>query len=128
MSIRGTISVIAPQFDSLLTETMNAAINLAQIQSAPSVWGELFEPGVANLTAHILTLRAKAIDLADSEIFAAGSVTSVKTGDLAVSFGATGAATASGDEVSLRTTSYGLEYLRLQSMLAHQPLVIGGTI
>lgn len=128
MSIRGTISVIAPQFDDLLTETMNAAISLAMLQFAASVWGQLFEAGVANLTAHILTLRAKAVLLADAEIAAAGPVAAVKTGNLSVTFGAVGAATATADEVSLRTTSYGLEYLRLRSMLAHQPLVIGGTI
>lgn len=128
MSIRGHISLIAPQFDDLLTETMDAAINAAMLQLAAPVWAELFEAGVANLAAHILTLRAKAVLLADAEIAAAGPVASVKTGDLAVTFGAVGAATASGGEASLRTTSYGLEYLRLRSMLAAQPFVIGVTI
>ncbi len=128
MSIRTHISLIAPQFDELPTALMNEAIGIALLQFATSVWGVLLESGVANLVAHALTLRAKALQLADSEIAAAGAVNAVKTGDLSVSFGATGAATASAGETALRTTTYGLEYLRLREMLVTQPFVIGGTI
>ena len=121
------MSVIAAQFDTLPTPTLDAAINIAQRQVTASTWAELFEDGVANLTAHILTLAARSKEAADAGIFAAGAMTSIKTADLAVGFGATGAATAKADEAALRTTTYGLEYLRLRSMLPFQPLVFGGT-
>lgn len=120
-----TLVRIAPQYATEDPAVLVAFLSDAALQMAAPVWGRIFELGAANLAAHMLTLRDRSLATAGdgSGMAAVGGPNSIRTGGLSINFGAVGAATASGSEVALRTTPYGLEFLRLRSLLLTTPVV-----
>lgn len=125
MSAVDVLLRVAPQFAGEATATLEAYLGDAALQLAPTVWGVLFEQATAQLAAHLMTLRDRAQATAGdgSGMVPAGGVTSVRTGGLGLTFGAVGAATAGAGEAALRTTPYGLEFLRLRSLVLTTPIV-----
>jgi len=98
-------------------------IETATSQMSVTRWGKLFELGAITLAAHMLALRKRSLAAAGSALGGpVGGLTALSTGDESISFGAVGAATAGDEDTSLRTTPYGLEYLRLKSMLVLTPI------
>ncbi len=92
------LPVIAPEFAGV---DLPAAIEVADMQIAPGLCGDKRPLLVAYLAAHILTIGKRK--------GTAGGVSSVKEGNLAISY--SGASGSAGD--SLGATSYGAEYDRL---------------
>lgn len=123
-----TLRTLYPEFadtsaypDATVTIFIDAAASELDVE----VWGELFARGALALAAHMMALAKRSSGAAAStESLPGGAVTSMRTGDEAISFGAVGAATASPSEVSLRTTAYGLEYLRLEAKVIGSPLYV----
>lgn len=105
MTVDAKLTLIAPELDSLTQQERDDTIALSELQVGADFCGggELRELAVAYLTAHSLTLRARAGN--------AGAVGSVSEGDLSITYRSAGGAT--GLE-GLSTTSYGQEYERLK--------------
>lgn len=91
------LPVIAPEFAGV--DAANA-IAIAEMQVADGLCGDRRPLLVAYLTAHILTMGNRQ--------GSAGGVTSLKEGNLSITYGAN----AGGD--NLQSTSYGAEYHRLK--------------
>ncbi|MBT8412480.1 MAG: DUF4054 domain-containing protein [Octadecabacter sp.] len=97
------LPVIAPEFAGV---DATDAIAVAEIQVAPGLCGDKRPLLIAYLTAHILSIGARAGG-------AAGGVSSLKEGQLGITYG--GAGEAGG---SLGATSYGAEYDRMSRACA----------
>jgi hypothetical protein len=105
---------IAPEFAD--RADLNEWIFQASSQLSPDAWGNLYALGACYLAAHLLTISV-------GEQFSsggAGPVTSVKEGDLSLSFGSLSAA---GSDQYYLTTKYGAEYLRMRRTLVLTPRV-----
>lgn len=99
------------------------ALTDAALELEEDVWCLRFDPGTIALAAHMLELGART-SAAGAGNAGQGGVQMIKTGDEQIAFAAVGAATAKGDEVSLRTTPYGLEFLRIQAMVPRPFFVV----
>lgn len=87
------------------------------------VWGRFYNPGVCALAAHLLELSARSA-AGGAGAAGQGGVQQVRTGDEQIAYAAVGAATARADEVGLRTTPYGLEFLRIQGCVVTPYFVV----
>lgn len=103
--------------------TVSAFIADAEAELDVEVWAELFERGTIALAAHMLEVGRRAA-LAGAGAASAGGVSQVKTGDEQVTFAAVGVSTARGDEASLKTTPYGLEFLRIEAQVVRPYFVV----
>lgn len=125
-----------PAYDGVADGTVTTLIELAvqEIGVVMDVWGELYGQAVAALTAHMLEVRARSAASAGaggagSGATAAGAATSIKTGDLSISYSDLSGAIAGkagaglGDAV-LATTVGGQDYLRLRSRLPNIAMVV----
>ena len=120
--------LIMPEFADqtvYTSELLDVVISDASLEPSVEIWGSLWTIGVFNLAAHKLALWKRS-QAAVGNAFGAsvGGVNSIRTGDEQINFGAVGAATASGADASLKTTPYGLEYIRLRDNLVSAPLVV----
>lgn len=116
-TIAGAVAVIAPQYAS--DARLSAVVDYVILQMSPIAWGSQYVAGAANLAAHVLTLADRGTMAGTTGYGAAGPVTGKSEGQSSVSFGmAAGLQSATIGDASLSTTQYGLEYMRLRSMLA----------
>ena len=99
------------------------AITDAQNELESDTWAHLYDRACLALAAHTSELGARAA-LGGAGLAGAGTASQFKTGDEAITFVAVGAATATASEVSLRTTPYGLEFLRLQGQVIRPFFVV----
>lgn len=102
---------------------VQAALDSAAAELAQDVWCATWTPGVLALAAHSLEIYARTL-AAGAGNAGQGGIAAIKTGDEQITFGAVGAAIATGDEAALRTTPYGLEFLRLQETRVVTPFFV----
>lgn len=100
MSASSILSAIAPQFDS--NDKRSEHLQLAALRTSECVFGDKYDYAVALRAAHTLALSTRAKSTGGG----AGSVSSVKEGDLSISLsGVTGGV----NSADLSQTSYGVE-------------------
>ena len=102
---------------------VQAALDSAAAELAQDVWCEFWTPGVLALAAHQLEIYARTLQTSAGNA-GQGGIAAIKTGDEQITFGAVGAATADPSETALRTTPYGIEFLRLQTTRVVRPFFI----
>src|SRR5690554_4956974 len=105
---------IAPEFASEDAARLDLFVELAAARISASVFGKVYPQALAYLTAHLLSVSARA---STSGAGAAGPVTSATTGGVSVSYGQV-AASVSVTDAALSTTAYGLEFLALRNSRA----------
>jgi len=121
-----------PEFADVLIypdATVDYFIGLAAGEMEAVIWGFFFDPGALALAAHMMKIAKDSAAAGSGGIAPPGAITQVKTGDLQVSYGSTagGGASIPGDE-GLRTTIYGLEYIRLRELVVATPFTIGPVV
>jgi hypothetical protein len=116
MSASSVLSVIASKYDSVANR--NEFIALAELRVNRCWFGEKADLAVAYMAAHLITLDGENSIRSNGE---AGSITSKREGDLAISFSSTSVA---GDGEDLNLTHYGVQY---QSLASGSGLAIGVT-
>jgi len=104
-----TLTLLAPEFDSLDSSVREGFLTLAADQLQSGAWGSLYQQAVVRLAAHMLTLRQRAQDGSGG----AGPVVSVEAGRQKVAFGAVVGVLSA--EAKLATTSHGIEFLNLRA-------------
>lgn len=112
---RDVVKFVAPEFDSLPDATIDMAIEFAVQRVSARAFGSLYQQATAYLAAHILATR----DGIAAESGITGGITSVRTGDLAVSGGAL--TTGTTEEAAIGSTSYGARFLELRAQLPIRP-------
>lgn len=112
---------IAPEFEDEANARLETALTLAAERLEPTAWGRLYLQAVCYLAAHILKLRALSASPASSTGFV-GAVTSVRSGDLAISGPGFGAGS-DNDEEGLKTTAYGQAFLDLRKLVPITPFI-----
>jgi len=100
MSVDSTLLLIAPEHAAIAEADRLAVADLAAL-SVGDVFADKKELATAYLTAHMLTIAGRS--------GSAGSIQSVKEGDLSLSY-----SKGEGSEDSLSATSYGCEFKRLR--------------
>lgn len=123
------LRLIAPQYATISDGDAQAWIDLAASSVANAdLWGAVYPEALANLAAHLMTRAGVGTSPAagDAASTIGGSITSLRTGDLAVSYGGTGGAGAGrssdGSDDDYTTTKYGLRFIALrQSRAARAP-------
>ena len=105
---------VAPEFAA---DTRLASF-LAKAERAHSIapWGAVYADAMAYYAAHLLTRQKETAAASSAAAESAGGVTSRSAGDLAEGYGdaSAGGTTVPDADVDLRTTRYGLAYLRLR--------------
>lgn len=99
MTVDATLLLIAPEMADIAQATRTSVAALAALEVG-SPYGDKQELATAYLTAHMLTLSQRNGN--------AGRVTTVKEGDLSISY------SAGKDTGSLNATSYGQEFMRIK--------------
>lgn len=99
-------------FDSVSDDLILKRIAEAELQVLESVWGTLYELGLAYLTAHLLS----SIPSAPGNSGAVGPVMSKRIGDVSVTFGAVGSVSTVNS-----STSYGQQYEYYKSIVQSGP-------
>lgn len=107
ISVDDKLTAIAPEMCSVSVERRQVIIDMASGQVG-TVFGDNRDLAIAYLAAHMLTMADRAGN--------SGPVSSVKEGDLAISY----AAPQKGAE-SYAQTSYGAEFVRLRSQHVFGP-------
>ena len=122
------LRILYPAFKSTTDwpdTTVDTFIGWAAAELDTETWDSFFERGSLALAAHMMEIAKRTSSPISGVVAAAGAVTSIKTDQEQITFGAVGAATAKSSEASLRTTPYGLEYLRLRDeRLSATPMYI----
>lgn len=108
------LKAIAPELATETDERLSTFLELAAQRISARVFGRVYAQAACYLAAHLLTLANRATQ---AGVAGAGPVASVGTGGLSVSFGQIATNTATAD-ASLKSTSYGLEFLALRSSRA----------
>jgi len=122
------LRILYPEFADL-TAYPDAVADIfyqeAQKELCRDTWATFFERGTMALAAHLMAVAKRSANGANSA-FGAGvaNINNIKTGDEQVAFAAVGAATGSPHETSLRTTPYGLEYIRLAERILGHPIMV----
>lgn len=116
------VDLIAPNFRGD-PKRRNAAIDMAArfIGATSEKWGPVYLDAIANLAAHYLTLYDPdgAFAGGGGSGGIAGAITSVRTGDWAISGEGSNAGSGGAySDASLKLTVYGKEYLRLRDSRA----------
>lgn len=112
-AVLAVFRVLASEFASTADATVNAVTSLLGQRVSPAAFGGATSEAIARLVAHELTLQARDA-AASAGGRAAGPVTSVRAGDLSVTYGAVATVTHSYEEAELQQTRHGLAYLRLR--------------
>ena len=116
-TIAETVAIVAPQYAS--DSRVSAVVAYVILQMGAVAWGSQYVAGAANLAAHVLTVADRGTAAGTSGYGAAGPVTGKSEGQSSVSFGMpAGLQNATIGDASLTTTQYGLEFMRLRSLLA----------
>ena len=129
MSVVSQLKMIAPHFDGDPDFEEAEITALSQI-SGRTIWGARFEPAVAYLIAHILTLRDRnnpANTGLTSGATGVGGLTSLKTGGVSIGFGAAPVMVAgAGQDAIYKTTDFGNAFLALRQQNTTTPMFGGG--
>ncbi len=113
-AILALFRVLAPEFSATVDDTVEALASVTGTWVSPTAFGSRTSEAAARLTAHELTMQARA----SSGSGGAGAISSIRSGDLAVSYAALPAPTSpSGDDV-FRQTIHGLAYLQIRDSRA----------
>lgn len=116
-TIAETVAIVAPQYAN--DSRVSAVVAYVILQMGAVAWGSQYVAGAANLAAHVLTIADRGTMAGTTGYGSAGPVTGKSEGQSSVSFGqAAGLQWATLGDASLSTTQYGLEYMRLRSLLA----------
>lgn len=116
-TIAETVAIIAPQYAN--DARVSAVVGYVVVQMGAVAWGSQYVAGAANLAAHVLTLADRGTRAGTTGWTGAGPLASMSEGQSSVSFGMpAGLTSATLGDASLSTTQYGLEYMRLRSLLA----------
>jgi hypothetical protein len=121
------LRILSPEFADVLTYpdgTVDTFIGLAMGEISVTVWGSTYTRGSVALGAHLMKMAKNSAADAVGGLGGAGNVSQIKTGDEMISFESTGVAQSDAKEAALRSTKYGLEYLRLRSQVSGHPLMI----
>lgn len=115
-----TFRLIAPEFSGTSDDTVSGLLSLCSGWITASVFGARAGEAVARLAAHELTMQARrtAAAVGSSGV---GGVTSLRAGDLSVSYGAAlgaGSAANNHQDDDYRQTSHGLAFLNLRDSRA----------
>lgn len=115
-----------PEFTNVSTPVIQAAIDDADEEINADVWGARAEKGESALAAHLLIIRGALNDPGATGMQLSGPINSMRVGDVSLtgalaSIG--GNAVNRGVDLSLMSTKYGLEYLRMLDTLA-----VGGSV
>jgi hypothetical protein len=102
---KADVVLIAPELSTVPEDTFAALIDDAAAQMNEGVWGARYELGMKYLVAHLATLTVTK---------GAPPLQSVTVGPVSRSYAMSVSESAS----ALRSTSYGLEYLRLVQIVA----------
>lgn len=123
-AVLALVRVLAPEFASTSDDDVNALTSILGQGVSSSAFGSRTSEAVCRLVAHELTLQARdAAQTAGAR--GAGPVTSVRAGDLSVTYGAPANTAHTHEEAELRSTRHGLAYLRLRdSRAAVSPALI----
>lgn len=128
MTQLATLKRIAPEFASLSDAELGEWLTQAATSMAPAVrWGAVYDEAVAQLAAHLMTSAAvgQTVSPGDPGAGAGLIATSVKTGDLSVTYSALGGGSATSAAAGeYATTKYGRRYWQLlRSRAARLPRV-----
>lgn len=108
------LSYLTPE--TAKSSRLDAWIRMAAFRASRAVFGKAYVYALSLLVSHRASMESRGSD------GAAGPVSSVREGDLSVSYGSSGTA-ADGD---LASTSYGQEYLSLLRQYRPKPGLTGG--
>jgi hypothetical protein len=107
---------LAGSFPNLpgLTNTAYIELKIAEAaaQVSSSVWGDLYDLGVAYLAAHLILVEKTAQGSGGGAT--SGAITSERVGDMSRNYGGSGSAL---DGTGYDSTIYGKEYKRLQRIV-----------
>lgn len=94
------------------------AIRLASERISFEIFNTLYDQALARIAAHLLELRRRALLAASSGVSGVGPATSVRTGDLAISWAAPASPSDPNSEAAWYTlTDHGREFLALRSQV-----------
>lgn len=101
------------EFASTADARVQLFLDDAALTVDATAWGARYDLGLCYLAAHLLTIAAR------GGAGAAGALTQVKVGDLSRNYAQT-----TGISGPYATTSYGVEFLRLQKTILRSPSVL----
>lgn len=121
MGILAIVRIVAPEFSSVVDDTVNSWITLTKPLVSAKKFGDLYNQAVALLTCHRMKLSgqfeaateggsgvAEIMNLANT-----GKVTSYSEGDVSIGFSAGSSAGSTSSSDYYATTPYGQQYLEL---------------
>lgn len=112
MSVLTTFRAVASEFAATSDEVVGEWTDIVSEGLDAATFGARMNLACARLVAHELTLEARILAGADG----VGAVTSIRTGDLSVSYGGS---TATGDaDDAFRQTTHGLAFLAIRNSRA----------
>lgn len=117
MSALSVFRVLAPEFATTSDSDVNTMIAQVATRIDTTSFTGVVDAAQARLAAHEFTLIARAA-ASSGGASGAGPVTSLRAGDLSVSFGTTAAALVSSGDDYYRSTHHGLAYLQLRDTRA----------
>lgn len=113
-----TFRLLAPEFSAVSDNDVSGLLALCEGWIAPEVFGLRAGEAVARLAAHELTLQARRAATPGGNA-GVGAVTSLRAGDLSVSYGTAATSVAlSHQDDELRQTSHGLAFLSIRDTRA----------
>jgi len=112
MTSRELLRLLAPEFDAVADDDVDAVLALSATSCAPAAWGALYQEGVVRLACHFLELRARGA-AGDGGV---GPIVREKAGDLERAYGAAVGVLAR-DGVRA-TTRHGIEFIALRRQIS----------
>lgn len=107
---------LAPELSSEKTSRVDFFIEQAKLSVNSDVFGTKADLAVGLLAAHMLTVSNRS--------GAAGAITEEKVGEVSVKFDVGGSKDDRNED--LRSTGYGLQFLRLRRSIVRTPMLAGG--
>lgn len=105
--------VYATEFASTADATVNALTGIIGPRVHADAFGDVRSEAIARRVAHELTMQARATS-ASLGAAGVGPVSSIGSGDLSISFGASAPSSYGDADAELRQTRHGLAYLALR--------------
>ena len=109
------LKFVAPEFADLDEDVLEMALSLAAQRVSARAFRGVYQQAASYMAAHILATSRGAV--ADAGI--GGTITSVRTGDLAV--GAAALPTGTAADGALASTTYGARFLELRASVSTSP-------
>lgn len=125
-AVLAVFRVFAPEFAATSDDDVNAVISLCLDRVSSTAFGSRTSEALARVTAHELTLQARAANAASGGVSGSGAVTSLKAGDVAVTFqGVNQALSLNHEDAYYSQTSHGQAYLQIRDSRAYTgPLIL----